>query len=201
MYKRHLYRCEMLSLECKFSELWFLINFELWHLINIYLPFMIITNLLPKYIFKMKVIIFILKHFLLFLLSLEIHLRGSCWPIQLAGGKNLVGSVFLPFSCFDCGYCKIATATAMSVNRRKKAEMRAISTRNLQSPERIKIWMGHFEMDPKRRGWTLTCLLHTHFYSILFRQLLQILENQSHGGDFSDSLHSDSIMLNCFHGP
>ena len=37
----------------------------------------------------------------------------------------------------------------MSVDRRKKAEMRAISTRNLRSPERIKIWMGHFEIDPK----------------------------------------------------
>ena len=37
----------------------------------------------------------------------------------------------------------------MSVDRRKKAEMRAISTTNLQSPDRIKIWMGHFEIDPK----------------------------------------------------
>lgn len=97
----------------------------------------------------MKVNNFYSQAFAFILTLLENHPRGSCWPIQLAGGKNLVGSALLPFAFFDCGYCKIATATAMSVNRRKKAEMRAISTRNLQSPERIKIWMGHFEMDPK----------------------------------------------------
>ena len=41
---------------------------------------MIITNLLPKYIFKWEQIIFILKHLLLFLLSLRITLEAHAGP-------------------------------------------------------------------------------------------------------------------------
>lgn len=143
---------------------------------------------------------FILKHLLLFLLSLRITLEDhtSRYSYQWVRIQRLL--LFAFFLSYG-GYCKIATATAMSVDRRKKAVVRAVFTRNLQSLDRIRNLDRTFWNRPRRGGDEHRRTLPTNtcipFY---FGKFCESWKSVSTEVTSVIYLIADSIMLSRLHG-
>lgn len=134
MYKRHLYRCGMLSLECNFSEQWVLIIFGIVTSYHHLFAFYNHHQSPPKWIFLNEWEWFYFQAFAFIFTLFENHPEGAYQPIQLLVLKNSELSVLLFAFFFPwCGYVKISPATENNLERQKKIRVRDVSIRNLQS--------------------------------------------------------------------